>query len=190
MMCEQLLLKAAGGDACKDEFQTVTSFYGCDFYPRELDAHLSIFTHDILHAENMTFFNVLAYLRLLSLHQQQLLLQIIKLPKLILVMPATNTTNDWSFDILHCIKTYIRLNCLMLLYVHKTSEQCMVGVANDFVCELKHSLCIFGKIYHFQSYKYIGICKAKILLSSAPKCTIMAALFKISVLAGNCKVHE
>ena len=38
---------AAGGDAYKDEFQTVTSFYGSDFDPRELEAHLSTFTHKI-----------------------------------------------------------------------------------------------------------------------------------------------
>ena len=48
MNCEQLLLKAvAGGDAYKDEFQTVTSFYGSDFDPRELETHLSTFTHNL-----------------------------------------------------------------------------------------------------------------------------------------------
>ena len=68
--CEQLLLKAAAGvDAYKDEFQTVTCFYGSDVDPRELEAHLSTFTHNILRVENVTLSNVLAYLRWLSSHQ-------------------------------------------------------------------------------------------------------------------------
>ena len=78
--CEQLLLKAAaGGDAYKDEFQTVTSFCGSDFKPRELEAYLSTFTHNISSVENITLSNVLAYLRSLSSHQQQLLSHVIKL---------------------------------------------------------------------------------------------------------------
>ena len=94
MNCEQLHLKAAaGGDVYKDEFLTVTSFYGSDFDPRELEAHLSTFTHNIPRVENVTLSNVLAYLRSLSSHQQQLLSQVIKLDKLILVMSATNATS-------------------------------------------------------------------------------------------------
>ena len=58
--CEQLLLKAAtGGDAYKDEFQTVTSLYGSDFDPRELEAHLN--THNIPRVENVTLSNVLVF---------------------------------------------------------------------------------------------------------------------------------
>ena len=59
MNCEQLLSKAAaGGDVYKDEFLTVTSFYGSDFDPRELEAHLSTFTHNIPRVENVTLSNV------------------------------------------------------------------------------------------------------------------------------------
>ena len=154
--CEQLLLKAAAcKDAYKDEFQTVTSFYVSDFDPdfdpRELEAHLSTFTHNILCVENETLSNVLAYLRSLSSHQQQLLSQVIKLAKLILVMPATNASSKRSFSALHRVKTYLRtrLNHLMLLYVHKdkTSVLCMVEIANDFVRESKYRLGVFGKFF-------------------------------------------
>ena len=154
MNCEQLLLKAAvGGDVYKDEFQTVTSFYGSDFDLRELEAHLSTFTHNIPRVENVTLSNVLVYLRSMSSHQQQLLSQVIKLAKLILVMSATNATSERSFSALRCIKTYprtamteARLNHLML-YVHKdkTSAVCMVEIANAFVRESKYRLGIFGK---------------------------------------------
>lgn len=57
MNCEQLLLTLAGGDAYSDEFLTVTSFYGCEFDPRE---HPNTFTHNILRVENVTLSNVLA----------------------------------------------------------------------------------------------------------------------------------
>ena len=57
--CEQLhLIAAAGGDVYKDEFLTVTSFYGSDFDPRELEAHLSTFTRNIPRVENVTLSNV------------------------------------------------------------------------------------------------------------------------------------
>ena len=138
--CEQLLLKAAaGGDVYEDEFQTATSFYGSDFDPRELEAYLSTFTNNIARVENVTLSNVLAYLRSLSSHQQQLLSQVIKLAKLILVMPATNATSERSFRAVCRVKTYprttkteARLNHLML-YVHKdkTSALFMVEIAND-----------------------------------------------------------
>ena len=155
--CEQLHLKAAaGGDAYKDEFQTVTSFYGSDFDPRELEAHLSTFTHNIPCLENVTLSNVLVYLRSLSSHQQQLLSQVIKLAKLILVMPATNATSERSFSALRRVKTYsrttktqARLNHLMLLYVYKdkTSALCMVQIVNDCARESKYHLGIFGKLF-------------------------------------------
>ena len=47
MNCEQLILEATGGDAYKDKFQTVTSLYGSHHDQRELEAHLSTFTHNI-----------------------------------------------------------------------------------------------------------------------------------------------
>ena len=61
MNWEQLLLKTAGEDAYKDDFQTATGFCGCDFDSRELDAHLSTFTHNIPRVENVTFSNKLTY---------------------------------------------------------------------------------------------------------------------------------
>ena len=62
MACEQLLLKAAGEDVYNDEFHTATSFYCCEFNPRELETHLSTFTHNIPRVVNVTLSNMLAYL--------------------------------------------------------------------------------------------------------------------------------
>ena len=70
------------------------------------------------------------------------LLQVIKLAKLILVLPANNATSKSSFSALRRLKTYLRttitqnhLNHLMMLYVHKEVEQLgfMVKFANEFV---------------------------------------------------------
>ena len=136
--CEQLHLKAAaGGDVYKDEFLTVTSFYGSDFDPRELEAHLSTFTHNIPRLENVTLSNMLAYLRSLSSHQQQLLSQVIKLDKLILVMSATNATSERSFSALRRVNmrttmTEARLNHFML-YVHKDKTTMTEARLNHFM---------------------------------------------------------
>ena len=52
---EQLFLKAEGGDAYNDEFQTVTGFCDCDFDSRELETHLCTFTHNITRVEMLHF---------------------------------------------------------------------------------------------------------------------------------------
>ena len=87
---------------------------------------------------------------------KQLLSQVVKLAKLIIINPATNAASERTFSALRRIKTYLRttmtearFNHLMLLYVHKdkTSALCMVEIANDVVRESKYRLCIFRKIF-------------------------------------------
>ena len=69
--------------------------------------------------------------------------EVIKLLKLILVMPATNAISKRSFSALKRVKTYLRtttiqrrLNYLMLLHVHKdkTDNIDLKEISNDFVC--------------------------------------------------------
>ena len=157
--CEQLLLKAATGDDYKNELTAVTNFYGSDFKTHELQTHLNTLTHNMPSDDRTctTLADVLKYLRSLSGDKQQLMSQVIKLAKLILVMPATNATSERSFSALRRIKTYLRttmtqdrMNNLMCLYVHKdkTSYMDIVKIANDFVAQSKHRLDIFGKFAH------------------------------------------
>ena len=76
--------------------------------------------------------------------------EVIKLLKLILVMPATNAIRERSFSTLKRVKTYLtttmtqrRLNHLMLLHVHKdkTDNIDLKEISNDFVCN-ENRLCL------------------------------------------------
>ena len=81
--------------------------------------------------------------------------EVVKLVRLILVMPATNATSEHSFSALKRVKTYLRssmkqqrLSNLMLLHVHKelTGNLDLIACANDFVFANEHCLEIFGKL--------------------------------------------
>ena len=85
--------------------------------------------------------------------QKDLLNKVVNLMKLILVMPATNSTSKRSFSALCRVKTYLRstmgqqsLNDLLLLHVHKeiTDSLDLKEVVNNFV-NSEHRLQIFGK---------------------------------------------
>ena len=85
---------------------------------------------------------------------QPLLSEVVKLMKIILVMPATNATSERSFSALKRVKTYLRstmkqsrLNHLMILHVHKEMSDSLnlVDCANDFVGSNEHRLRVFGK---------------------------------------------
>ena len=85
--------------------------------------------------------------------QRDLLDQVVNIMKLILVMPATNSTSERSFSALHRVKTYLRstmgqqrLNDLLLLHVHKeiTDSLNLKEVVNNFVNN-GHRLQVFGK---------------------------------------------
>ena len=62
--------------------------------------------------------------------------------QIVLVLPATNASSEWSFSAMRCVKTYLQsimsqgpLNHLILLPVHKalTGELSLVNVVNDSV---------------------------------------------------------
>ena len=85
--------------------------------------------------------------------QLELLSEVCKLVKLLLVMPATNAESERSFSAIQRIKTYLQstmsqqqLNHLMLLHVHKshTDHLNLVDVANDFISGNEHKKNAFG----------------------------------------------
>ena len=104
---EQLLLKACQQKAFEDEFQVICSFNKEDFYPDILRAQLLTFginfaaynkAHEAQHA--LTIFDIRAYFRSLSVGQWDLLHHVVRVMKLILVMPATNASSERSFSAL------------------------------------------------------------------------------------------
>ena len=69
---------------------------------------------------------IIAFLQSLSLIESELYTEVIKLAKLIIVMPATNAVSERTFSALRRLKTWLRstmhqsrLNWCMLLHVHK-----------------------------------------------------------------------
>ena len=75
--------------------------------------------------------------------------QVCGVMKLVLVMPATNTSLEHSFSALRRVKRYLqstrsqqKLNNLMLLHVHKdlTDSLDAVGAAKEFIGESERRL--------------------------------------------------
>ena len=123
---QDLLIKAVNGQDYTNEIGVVIDFYGADFQPSQLAAQLRVHFNQPETEGSMTFGDVCDYLRSLNQAQQTVYSQVVVLVKLILVMPATNTTSERSFLALRRIKSYLRsttgqlqLNSLMVLHIHK-----------------------------------------------------------------------
>ena len=115
--------------------------YGTDLAESTLQVQLQILGANT--PEKMiTIFDVRSYFQQIIPGERSLLSQVVLLMKLILVMPATNSTSKRSFSALRRIKTYLRstmkqerLNSLMVLHVHKDLIDALdlLQVANEFV---------------------------------------------------------
>ena len=123
---ENLLLKSAKGVDATDEFKAVTELYGEDIDSNLLLTQFSLLQTQLTSDDDVTFRSVLKFLRGYSTSQRQLLFEVVKLVRLILVSPATNAISERSFSAMRRIKTYLRstmgqsrLNSVMLLQTHK-----------------------------------------------------------------------
>ena len=163
---EQILIKACQGKELVEELDFICNFYKEDLQKDLLRVQLQTLHVDfkskfeerygtsMSEASCITIFDIKEYFQSLSSAQKDLLDQVCKVAKLVLVMPATNATSERSFSALRRVKSYLRnsmsqqrLNNLMLLHVHKvlTDSIDVVGVANEFVGESEHRLQVFGK---------------------------------------------
>ena len=152
---ESLLLNAANGVALDEDcFSEVLDLYAPDFDSSLLESQLQILQTKFSDAPKPVRFSSIREFLISLSHTQSLLSEVIKLMKLILVMPATNATSERSFSALKRVKTYLRslmaqsrLNHLMILHVHKemTDSLNLVDCANDFVGSSEHCLSVFGK---------------------------------------------
>ena len=110
-----------------EELQFVLSFYGTDFDPLLLPTHLEIFSQTIKSDEKKSIRDIFEFFQNCTPCQCELMSQVSKLVKLLLVMPATNAQSERSFSAVWRIKMYLRaimtqqrLNHLMLLHIHKS----------------------------------------------------------------------
>ena len=149
---QALLLKAAASQPYDEELKFVLSFYGSDFDPPLLSTHLEIFSQNFS-KQQATVSDIISFFKGCSPGQVDLMHQVSKLVRLLIVMPATNAQSERSFSAVRRIKTYLRssmsqkrLNNLMLLHVHKseTDDLDLIDVANDFIESNEHRKHFFG----------------------------------------------
>ena len=152
---ENLLLKSVCSENVDQEFEAVTSFYGDDLDPVRLKTQLSLLPGE-LSSSCCNLKDVIQYLRNFSAAEQEVLSQVVKLVRLILVNPATNAISERSFSAMRRIKTYLRstmgqsrLNAVMVLHIHKekTDKTSVVDITNQFVDSdgSDHRKTVFGK---------------------------------------------
>lgn len=97
--------------------------------------------------------SVITYLETLTSVQKEFYSEVIKIVKLILVMPATNAVSERSFSALRRLKTWLRttmtqtrLNWCMVLHIHKerTDSLSLASIGNEFVSRNNSRKKIFG----------------------------------------------
>ena len=124
---QELLFKAIIAQNFESELHYVSQFYGDDINEANLRCQLQTFSLDYTkESTNLTIFDNTEYMKTLSPAKKQLLSEVFTVVKLVLVVPATNSTSERTFSALRRIRTYLhsamsqdRLNHLMILHVHK-----------------------------------------------------------------------
>ena len=155
---QELVLKACKGEAYQDELKAVLAIYKNDLSRLELEAQLPLLKplcKDVCEelAGNFLVHDAVGILSKLSAAERTAFSGVWSALKLLLVLPATNATSEWSFSALRRVKTYMRstmtqerLNNLMVLHVHK--EHCdrleLERVANEFVSGRECRMRTFG----------------------------------------------
>lgn len=151
---EALLLDAANGvTLSEDYYSEIMDLHASDFNDSLLKSQLQILQTKFSDAPKpVRFSSILESLNSLYLTpMQSLLSEVVKLMKLILVMPATNATSERSFSALKRVKTYLRSSMtqsrFMILHGHKdmTDSVNLVDCVKDFVGTNEHRLSVFGK---------------------------------------------
>ena len=134
--------------------QEVIEFYGDDLHQERLRAQLLALHSSDTDRLLSDLQAIISYLRTLNEIEMEYYSEVIKVAKLILVMPATNALSERSFSALRRIKTWlrtttnqVRLNNCMTLHVHKTKTDSMLllRIGNEFIQRNSSRMNIFGQ---------------------------------------------
>ena len=87
---QALLLKAAGVQQYQEELQFILAFYGADFDSLPLPTHLEILSNSFPAEGKVVLSDILNFFRVCTPGQLELISQVSKLVRLMLVMPAIN----------------------------------------------------------------------------------------------------
>ena len=142
------------------KFDDVLKLYQNDFRRDTLQTQLLILhssmPSDIKNEKSATKLkSILNYLQSLNECEKKFYDEIIKLAKIILVMPATNASSERSFSSLRRLKTWLRstmnqtrLNWCMILHTHNdvTDNLNLKDLANEFISRNDSRQRIFGQI--------------------------------------------
>ena len=143
MFCflEMLFLKVFRNEDYSDALEKVNEVYSSDLDIHQLHTQLDVLNTNVPdYVKNI--FDIHKYFQQLTLAERELMSEVIKLLKLILVLPATNSISDSSFSTMHRVKSYLqstmsqeRLSSIMILHAHNnyTDDLDLVEVATDFV---------------------------------------------------------
>ena len=148
---QNVLLKAVANENYEDD-QFIQKFYSSNFsYP--LGIQLQTFRSPFFSGSQPTLPDIIDVLHKLPAGKRELLTEVVKLAKLILVTPATNAVSERSFSTLRCLITYLRttmiqdcINHLMTPHIHKRpcDDLSLVEVANEFVGASSYRRTLFG----------------------------------------------
>ena len=144
---------------CKlEDYSDVMQLYGDDFNQQRMASQLLILHANLPHeikslVGGMKLKGIIAFLQSLSLIESELYTEVIKLAKLIIVMPATNAVSERTFSALRRLKTWLRstmhqsrLNWCMLLHVHKdeSDKLDLAIIGNEFASRNSSRQELFG----------------------------------------------
>ena len=133
--------------------------YADDFHQERLATQLSILHSNVgLEVWDLNggakLKGIVTFLQSLNSVESELYTEVIKLTKIILVMPATNATSERSFSALRRLKTWLRstmnqarLNWCMILHIHQEFQTDLLdiqSVANEFVGRNASRHSMFG----------------------------------------------
>ena len=144
------------GEDCDSELCSVCEFYGDDLDKINLESQLKVLrTLYFEKAENQKQPSIRAVKQVLqSLTQSMVEMGVCKVFQLLIIMPATNSTSEWSFSALRRIKSYLRssmsqarMNHLMMLHYHQAYADSldMKQVANEFISVRDTREAVFAK---------------------------------------------
>ena len=137
---KQLLIKAILGESFEEELQKVIGFYHDDFNDDILRVQLRTLPAVIGQGKGSvnTFHDIQILVKQLKKPIRNLISEVAKMIKLVIVMPTTNAVSEHSFSAMRRLYTYLRtnigssrLNNAIVLCIHKArlDKLSMVNVA-------------------------------------------------------------
>ena len=140
----------------RDHDNKVLKFYGDDFKKDALLAQLDLFHVNYPQSldQSTSVHDIVKIVQDMSVAEKVLLAEVVKLVRLLLVIPATNAISERSFSAMRHIKTYLRstmsqerLNATMVMYVHKdlTDNLDLKSIGNEFCVKSDYRKAKFPK---------------------------------------------